>query len=244
MGVISLLGTSRQAQLIDQKLLHKIGPEEYEKRRLRCGDAYSFQGDERDVIFISVVADDNRGAFTSRTYEQRVNVAASRARDQMWVFHSVRPDQLHLDDQRAQLIRYAIDGQRSPDIARDLEARCDSDFERRVLRMLLSRGYLVTPQHPVGNLRIDLVVHGGGRKLAIECDGDKFHGPDQWEDDLRRQNVLERLGWRFWRVRGSSFYRDPEAAMASLWPLLDELDIRPPDETDRDPLSCAAEPHE
>ena len=232
MGVISLLGTSRQAQLIDERLLHKLGPDEYEARRLRCGDAYSFQGDERDVIFISVVADDNRGAFTSRTYEQRVNVAASRARDQMWVFHSVQPDQLNPDDQRAHLIRYAIDGQRSPDIARDLEARCDSDFERRVLRMLLSRSYVVTPQHPVGNLRIDLVVRGGGRKLAIECDGDKFHGPDQWEDDLRRQNVLERLGWRFWRVRGSSFYRDPEAAMASLWPLLDELHIRPDNGSD------------
>ncbi len=87
--------------------------------------------------------------------------------------------------------------------------------------MLLARDYLVTPQHPVGNLRIDLVVRGGGHKLAIECDGDKFHGPDQWEDDLRRQTVLERLGWRFWRVRGSAFYRDPETATSSLWPLLD-----------------------
>ncbi|GAA2155403.1 AAA domain-containing protein [Actinomadura napierensis] len=228
MGVISLLGTSRQAQYIDGALLTKLGPEEYERRRLRCGDSYSFQGDERDVVFISVVADSNRAPFTSRQYEQRVNVAASRARDQMWVFHSVQPNQLHPDDQRGHLIRYATDGQRSTDLARGLEARCDSDFERRVLRMLLARDYLVTPQHPVGNLRIDLVVRGAsGAKLAIECDGDKFHGPDQWEDDLRRQTVLERLGWRFWRVRGSVFYRDPEVAMSSLWPLLDDLGITP-----------------
>ncbi|MBO2457299.1 AAA domain-containing protein [Actinomadura violacea] len=236
MGVISLLGTSRQAQYIDQALLAKLGPEEYERRRLRCGDAYGFQGDERDVVFISVVADSNRAPFTSRQYEQRVNVAASRARDQMWVFHSVKPHELHPDDQRGHLIRYATDGQRSADLARDLEARCDSDFERRVLRMLLARDYLVTPQHPVGNLRIDLVVRGGdGAKLAIECDGDKFHGPDQWEDDLRRQTVLERLGWRFWRVRGSVFYRDPEAAMSGLWPLLDDLGITPGPAPDTDP---------
>jgi very-short-patch-repair endonuclease len=227
MGVISLLGTSRQAQFIDAALLHKLGPEEYERRRLRCGDAYSFQGDERDVVFISVVADDNRSAATSRTYEQRLNVAASRARDQLWVFHSVHAGDLHPDDQRAKLIRYAADGQRSPDLARDLESRCESDFERRVLRMLLDRGYVVTPQHAVGNLRIDLVVRGADRKLAIECDGDKFHGPDQWEADVRRQTILERLGWRFWRVRGSAFYRDPDAALASLWPLLDELRILP-----------------
>jgi very-short-patch-repair endonuclease len=81
----------------------------------------------------------------------------------------------------------------------------------------------------VGSLRIDLVVRGAGRKLAIECDGDKYHGPDQWEADLRRQLILERLGWRFWRVRGSAFYRDPDKAMASLWPLLDELGILPED---------------
>jgi very-short-patch-repair endonuclease len=143
------------------------------------------------------------------------------------VFHSVQPHRLHPEDQRAKLIRYAADGQRSADLTRDLEARCDSDFERRLLRMLLARDYLVTPQHPVGNLRIDLVVRGGGHKLAIECDGDKFHGPDQWEDDLRRQTVLERLGWRFWRVRGSAFYRDPEAATSSLWPLLESLGITP-----------------
>ena len=231
MGVISLLGTSRQAQFIDAALLHKLGPEEYEARRLRCGDAYGFQGDERDVIFISVVADDARSAATSRVFEQRMNVAASRARDQMWVFHSVQPDALHPDDQRAKLIRYARDGQRSPALARDLESRCESDFERRVLRLLLARGYRVTPQHPVGSLRIDLVVRGAGRKLAIECDGDKYHGPDQWEADLRRQLILERLGWRFWRVRGSAFYRDPDKAMESLWPLLDQLGIRPDEGT-------------
>lgn len=246
MGVISLLGSSRQAQYIDERLLHKLGPEEYERRRLRCGDSYSFQGDERDVVFVTVVADDNRSAATSKTYEQRINVAASRARDQLWVFHSVQPDELHPDDQRAKLIRYAadprsgeaqgvwgaalkgdIDGVRATELRGELEARCESDFERRVLRMLLARDYRVAAQHPVGNLRIDLVVHGGGRRIAVECDGDKFHGPDQWEDDLRRQQVLERLGWRFWRVRGSVFYRDPESALATLWPLLNEAGITP-----------------
>ncbi|MGI5163389.1 AAA domain-containing protein [Spirillospora sp. CA-253888] len=235
MGVVSLLSSSRQAQYIDQRLLDRLGPEEYERRGLRCGDAYSFQGDERDVMFISVVADDNRSPFTTRAYEQRVNVAASRARDQMWVFHSVQPHRLNPDDQRAKLIHYATDGQRSPALASDLESLCDSDFERRVLRLLLARGYRVTPQHRVGNLRIDLVVRRGRHKLAIECDGDKYHGADRWEDDLRRQTILERLGWRFWRVRGSAFYRDPDTAMSSLWPLLDELGITPGDDPDELP---------
>ncbi|MFG3443046.1 histone-like nucleoid-structuring protein Lsr2 [Nonomuraea sp. NPDC047897] len=239
-GVISLLGNSKQAEYIDQRLLHKLGPAEYEKRQLRCGDSYSFQGDERDVIFISVVADDNRSAFTSKAYEQRVNVAASRAKDQLWVFHSVQPEQLHPDDQRAALIRYCVEQQPLHDIAEGLEERCESDFERRVLRQLTDRGYRVSPQHRVGSLRIDLVVHGDGRKLAIECDGDKYHGPDQWESDLRRQTILERLGWRFWRVRGSAFYRDPEAAMAPLWTLLIDLGIDPGESTSSEPTPASS----
>ena len=58
----------------------------------------------------------------------------------------------------------------------------------------------------VGSLgySIDLVVEGAnGRLLAIECDGDLYHGPDRWADDMRRQRILERVGWIFWRVFGS-----------------------------------------
>ncbi|MBC6468629.1 hypothetical protein [Actinomadura alba] len=73
-------------------------------------------------------------------------------------------------------------------------------------------------------------------------DGDGFHGPEQWEDDLRRQTVLERLGWRFWRVRGSVYYRDPEAAMANLWPLLDELGIHPGEDDAPEPPAPATAP--
>ena len=42
-------------------------------------------------------------------------------------------------------------------------------------------------------------------KLAVECDGDEVHGPDQYQDDVDRQRDLERCGWVFWRIRSSSF---------------------------------------
>ncbi len=60
MGVISLLGED-QAKLIEKLLLEKIGPEEMEKRHLVCGDAYAFQGDERDVMFLSLVSAPTEG---------------------------------------------------------------------------------------------------------------------------------------------------------------------------------------
>ena len=73
----------------------------------------------------------------------------------------------------------------------DFETMCESDFERDVFRRLTKRGFKVIPQ--VGSLgyRIDLVVEGGsGRRLAVECDGDKYHGPERWADDMRRQRIL------------------------------------------------------
>lgn len=61
----------------------------------------------------------------------------------------------------------------------------------------------------------------------MECDGDFWHGPEKYSDDLARQQVLERAGMQFWRVRGSTFARDPEAALESLWPALDRRGVFP-----------------
>jgi hypothetical protein len=77
--------------------------------------------------------------------------------------------------------------------AGDLMAMCESYFERDVLARLLSKGYRVRPQMGALGYRIDLVVEGAGdRRVAIECDGDKYHGPERWADDIQRQRMLER----------------------------------------------------
>ena len=97
-----------------------------------------------------------------------------------------------------------------------------------MFRRLTASGYRVTPQ--VGSLgyRIDLVVEGDGdRRLAVECDGDQYHGPERWADDMRRQRILERVGWRFWRCWASSFALDPDACMNDLLATLNRLGIEP-----------------
>jgi transcription elongation GreA/GreB family factor/very-short-patch-repair endonuclease len=110
----------------------------------------------------------------------------------------------------------------------DMAALCDSDFERAVLRRLLDRGYRVTPQVGAMGYKIDLVVEGAGdRRLAIECDGDQYHGPERWADDMARQRVLERVGWRFWRCWASSFTIDPDGCMADLYGTLALNGIQP-----------------
>ena len=109
-GVISLLG-SAQARAIEKKLLDRIPGEAWAARELRVGDSADFQGSERNVMFLSMVAAPEPGrrivALTRETYVQRYNVAASRAKDQLWVFHSVSLNDLtNTEDMRFQLLDY------------------------------------------------------------------------------------------------------------------------------------------
>lgn len=242
MGVISLLG-AEQARTIRDILLERIPVKQWTDRDILVGDASSFQGSERNVIFLSMVATvepDHRAApLTADRYRQRFNVAASRAQDQMWLFHSVELNQLRNEqDMRHQLLRYCQDEvaqartvSKRPELAvEDIRQEpFASLFEQRVHNELVRAGFDVRPKVEVLNYRLDLVVHGGSRNLALECDGDRWEGPDVFANDLARQRELERCGWVFHRVRESAFVRNPPAEIARLSEALAERGISPVD---------------
>jgi len=116
----------------------------------------------------------------------------------------------------------------------DARDRCESDFEREMFDRLVDRGYSVDTQVKVGGHRIDIVVEGDNdRRLAIECDGDRYHGPEQWPADMARQRTLERAGWRIWRCFASRFVREREAVLDELTELFRTLDIHPREATER-----------
>jgi len=198
---------------------------------LLCGTPAQFQGDERDVVFLSVV-DTPTGAplpfRDQQMFKQRYNVAASRARDQMWVVHSLNVQtDLRSGDLRRRLIEHAQDPGALLRLLEEKEKRTESPFEREVLKRLLIAGYRVTPQWKVGSRRIDLVVEGNGSRLAVECDGDRYHPLEKLGDDMERQAILERLGWVFARIRGSVFFRDPNRAMRPVFEKLRDLELEP-----------------
>lgn len=243
-GVISLTG-KEQARLIEHKLLDAVPPEEWAARELRCGDASDFQGSERNVMFLSMVkapsADKRIAPLTMTHYVQRFNVAASRAKDQMWVYHSVpREALLNTEDMRFQLLDYCYGVVNRPgselavpvtgSVPEDVVVPpFDSLFEQRVFNRIADRGYTVIPQYPALGYNIDLVIVGATTRLAVECDGDTWHGPAQYEADLARQRELERCGWQFFRLRESVFYADMPGALQKLWDTLDDLGIHTAD---------------
>jgi len=194
------------------------------------GNAATFQGQERDIVFLSMVAcPDSAVAQTSRIFEQRFNVAASRARDRLVLVRSVAASHLKPGDLKLALIEHFRVPMKANMIRpKEVLELCQSDFERDFGRCLLDLGYRIRPQVPVGGYAIDFVVEGADdRRLAIELDGDKYHGPDKWADDTRRQRALERLGWTFWRCWGSTWIADREGCLADLVDVLQQLGIDP-----------------
>jgi very-short-patch-repair endonuclease len=111
------------------------------------------------------------------------------------------------------------------------EKRTQSGFEREVMKRLAAAGYRVTPHWRIGTFRIDLVVEGDGKRLAIECDGDRYYPLEKLPEDMDRQSVLERMGWIFTRIRSSEFLRNPARAMKPVFEKLQMLEIPPAGDT-------------
>jgi len=128
---------------------------------------------------------------------------------------------------RYKLLSYCLNPRKVIEEKIKVESLFESQFEKDVYNQIIAKGYYVRPQVQVNEFRIDLVVEDSNNRLAIECDGDKFHGLDQWEKDFWRQKILERCGWKFWRIRASQFYRNRERALEPLWAKLHELNILP-----------------
>lgn len=228
-GVVTLLGTE-QAHHIHKLISENISPADIVARKISVGPPPVFQGRERDIMMISMVlVSGDRGAANRADMAQRFNVALSRARDRMYLFRSVTEQDFKEDSLNGRVLRHFKQPFHNDVIHTGaLREKCQSGFELEVFDELIKRGYRVQPQVRSGGFYIDFVVEGAeGRRLAIECDGDRFHGPGQWQADMARQRVLERAGWTFWRCFASSFVRRRDEVLADLVNTLTQLGIEP-----------------
>jgi very-short-patch-repair endonuclease len=202
------------------------------RHRIICGNAATFQGQERDIIFLSMVeCPETARAKASRVFEQRFNVALSRARDRMILVRSVASADLRSEsDLKRKVIEHFRDPMKTGKVAmlKNVLDVCQSGFEREVGTELITRGYRIRAQVPVGQYSLDFVVEGeGDLRLAVECDGDQYHRSDRWAADLQRQRSLERAGWTFWRIWGSHWRADRDGCVSELLETLDTLGIKP-----------------
>lgn len=185
------------------------------------------QGDERDVIFISVGYGRNREGLVAMDFgplnrpggERRLNVLITRARLRCDVFTNLTADDIDLDRSDRQGVRalktflaYAETGLLG--LAEPGPRDDESPFEDEVHQALQSAGYTVDRQVGSAGFFIDLAVKDpekpGRYLLGIECDGATYHSARSARDrDRLRQQVLEGLGWRIHRIWSTSWFRNP-----------------------------------
>lgn len=187
------------------------------------------QGDERDVIIFSVaVGPDQTGRVTAQISSlngegghRRLNVAVTRARRELLVFSTMRPEQIDLGRTSARgvvdfkhFLEFAKNGIRAIAEAFAVTGRgTELPFEDAVKRAFEAKGWEVHPQIGVSFFRVDLgIVHPDepGRYLAgIECDGATYHRSATARDrDRLREMVLTDLGWRIRRIWSTEWWMD------------------------------------
>lgn len=233
-GIISLLG-DEQAELIQNLIVKRISAVDIENHKILCGNPASFQGDERDVIFISLVdsSEENKtlrlvGDGIEGATRKRYNVAVSRAKDQLWIVHSIDKNNLKEGDLRKELFEY-IDSVKENTFEKTIdEHRIISEFENEIIKYLLEKNYTVKQQLKVGSYDIDIVAIYNNKKIIIECDGKNSNcSQEEIIINLAEQEVLERCGWEFIRVRASQYFRNPDKAMKELILQLEDKGIYP-----------------
>ena len=233
-GVISLLG-DEQAELIQDLIVKRISATEIENHKILCGNSASFQGDERDIMFISLVdsSEENKslrlvGEGVEGAIRKRYNVAISRAKDQLWIVHSIDKNNLKEGDLRKELFEYIDSLKENVFDKTAIENITASDFENEVARHLLEKNYTIKQKWRVGSYDIDMVAIYDDKKIAIECDGKTLnHTEEEVIANLEEQEILERCGWEFIRVRASEYFRNPEKAIKDLIIQLDDKGVYP-----------------
>lgn len=226
-GVISLEGIE-QGRYIDNLIKQKFTEKQILERRLVTGDAYRFQGDERDVILLSMVcAEKAPKALNGEADRRYYNIATSRAREQLIVVHSVTIEQLPKDCVRRTLLEHC---QNEVEFEMGGKEKLESSFEQEVYDWLKEKGYKVSTKVPVGweIEPIDLLVHGKYTSLAIQIEGNTtWNGLKAWRNDLKQQRVLERIGWKFYRLFASRFTQNKVESFVALDEYLKSLGIEP-----------------
>ena len=189
------------------------------------------QGDERDTIIFSIgYAKDATGVFrmnfgplSKSGGERRLNVAITRAKYNVKLVGSIMPTDINVDkisSEGPKLLRsyidFAINGQSVLDkeITESDVVEHDSPFEEAVYNFLDRKGYKLATQVGCSGYRIDMAVKhptlSGIYILGIECDGAAYHSArTARERDRLRQDVLENMGWKIYRIWSTDWIKDP-----------------------------------
>lgn len=232
LGVGAMSVRQRQAITDEIELARRQHPElehfisRHEHEPFFVKNLENIQGDERDVILISIgygrsKGDDkmyqNFGPLNADGGHRRLNVLITRARERCEVFSSIVADDIRVDE-RTRLgvialktfLKYAQSGDLGVPLMTGRGA--DSPFEEAVQDVLAKHGFQVDNQVGVAGFFIDLAVVDpevpGRYLLGLECDGATYHSaPSARDRDRLRQEILEAHGWAIHRIWSTDWFQ-------------------------------------
>ncbi|MFO0914388.1 MAG: DUF3320 domain-containing protein [Pirellulales bacterium] len=218
----------------------------------------NIQGDERDVIFISVGYGKDSSGYMAMNFgplnndggERRLNVLITRARERCEVFSSITAEDIDLNRTKAvgvqalkDFLTYAKTGFLDTAVASGREF--DSQFEIEVARAIQGHGYQVDTQVGVAGFFVDLAIVDPGCPgrylLGIECDGASYHSSRSARDrDRLRQQVLEDRGWTIHRIWSTDWFHRPEEQLRKVLARIEEAKSFQPSQREQDsgPIVC------
>jgi very-short-patch-repair endonuclease len=226
-GVICLF--EEQVSLVQDIVTEQIEEELRDAHELVVVNPDGFQGDERDVVLYSLSFDATnmeQAALSARQADRphiqgMLNVAFTRAREEMHIFHTAPIDEFGMASGhgtiRDWLEHCAKIQETTFDPTSMSTANAQSEFEVQVIQSLRTQGLKVIPQYPSCGFSIDIVVEREGRRLAIECDGEIYHLDEHGElrmEDVQRQEILERAGWQVLRIPYRGWRMDPATQLS------------------------------
>ena len=210
------------------------------------------QGDERDVIYISMTYGPREpgqrvmqrfGPINSDVGWRRLNVLFTRSRKRMHVFSSMSSGDISVSSNSRKGVQalhdflFYLESGQLPLTGEAVGKPPDSDFEIAVMKALGEKGYDCDPQVGAAGYFIDLGVKDPGNPgrylMGIECDGATYHSAKSARDrDRLRQSVLEGLNWKIRRIWSTDWFKNPKAVLVPIIRELDKLKTKPSEHLD------------
>ncbi|MDJ0975512.1 MAG: DUF3320 domain-containing protein [Planctomycetota bacterium] len=259
MLILDLLDDARRADPSLDRFFHEGAVEE----PLFVKNLENVQGDERDVILFSVCygPDDqgriamNFGPLNRDGGERRLNVAVTRAREQVILFSTLKADDIDLARTQAvgvkhlkAFLEYAERGAETLDQAllTGVRGGAPTHVETALATALAEAGLAVVPRVGCSGYRIDLGIADpddpGRFLLGVETDGPMYAtGPTARDRDRTRHGVLRSLGWHLERVWATDWWQEPDKQVARIAERVRLLDTPAPPEPAQ-PEQSDAEP--
>lgn len=181
-----------QVDYLSRAIDKELSFDEMQRHDLLVGTAHTFQGEERDVMYLSLAADDNSHFATFRFLENPnlLNVSVTRARHLQFVYTSFDPERLD----RSSLLRKWLDSVQNPRHIPVSKLKAVDSFRNDVVVAVSKLGFRTWKDYPVAGLNVDLIVESGINSIAIDLVG--YPGALAESYSLERYRMINRSGLR------------------------------------------------